>query len=72
MLDRTENTIKIIAAVRRKKKSSNDVIRLRKETFQKLCQLEEETGVPIPEIVDILICYGIEKMENTDREERVK
>lgn len=72
MLDRTENTIKIIAAVRKKKNKTGEVIRLRKETFQKLCQLEEETGVPIPEIVDILICYGIEKMENTDREERVK
>lgn len=72
MSERTENTIKVIAAVRKtcnKKPNRNDNIRIRKETFIKLCELEKETKVPLPEIVDILICYGIEKMENFKYEE---
>lgn len=59
---RTEKVIRTVTSLRKKKKSS-DVVRLRRETYLKLCQIEDETEISISEIVDILICYGLEKME---------
>lgn len=64
---KTEKVIKTVTSLKRKRKSS-DIVRLRKATYLKLCQIEEETEISISEIVDILICYGLEKIEKEEEE----